>query len=92
MPGKPAFTIIRLPNDEERNYQIILLSTEQEARPNDATTLSYALKNVSHSRFISLSRIISLRSIPTLPNGKVDYATCYLLTYHVLGITPPPSS
>ena len=92
VPGKPAFTIIRLPNDEERNDQIILLSTVQEARPNDATTLSYALKNVSHSRFISLSRIISLRSIPTLPNGKVDYATCYLLTYHVLGITPPPSS
>lgn len=56
--------------------RLILLSTiHRDAGPQDVLTLRYAIANARYS-IPWPDKIISVRSIPVLPNGQPDYQAC----------------
>ena len=58
--------------------ELVLLSTlHKEVIPSDYLTLRYGVTNLHLPASWAPKHIIPLKYIPTLPNGKLDYQTCF---------------
>lgn len=79
-PGPPKLAVIGVQDEDSGFDKLVLLSTVHKVLgPHDLITLHYALSNDHESTRMTPGRIIPLRSIPTLPDGQVDYARCMSL-------------
>ncbi|MBR5522211.1 MAG: AMP-binding protein [Akkermansia sp.] len=69
--------------------RLVMLSTlHKVVNAHDALTVRYALTNAHYPSFWAPEKIIAVPAIPTLPNGKLDYARCYHGVCQALGIYP----
>lgn len=69
--------------------ELVMLSTlHKEVIPSDYLTLRYGVTNLHLPGSWAPRHIIPLKYIPTLPNGKLDYQTCYLGACRALKIKP----
>ncbi|MBQ9835242.1 MAG: AMP-binding protein [Akkermansia sp.] len=69
--------------------RLVMLSTlHKVVNAHDALTVRYALTNAHYPSFWAPEKIIAVTAIPTLPNGKLDYARCYYGVCQTLGIYP----
>lgn len=69
--------------------ELIMLSTlHKEVIPSDYLTLRYGITNLHLPASWAPKHIIPVKFIPTLPNGKLDYQTCYLGACRMLKIKP----
>lgn len=82
-PGKPLIAIVGL--SDGGDAQLILLSTvPKKLAPQHIFTLRYDLGNAHHPPQWTPHRIVILRAIPTLPDGRIDYALCQALARKAL--------
>ena len=82
----PPLAVVGLPDPKTGQEQLILLSTiHKVVGPHDVITLRYDITNAHLSPLKAPSRIIAMRSIPTLPGGQVNYAYCRALAQRVIG-------
>ena len=59
--------------------ELVMLSTlHKEVIPSDYLTLRYGVTNLHLPSSWAPRHIIPVKYIPTLPNGKLDYQTCFL--------------
>lgn len=59
--------------------ELVMLSTlHKEVTPSDYLTLRYGVTNLHLPSSWAPRHIIPVKFIPTLPNGKLDYQTCFL--------------
>ncbi|MBQ1959943.1 MAG: AMP-binding protein [Akkermansia sp.] len=69
--------------------RLVMLSTlHKVVNAHDALTVRYALTNAHYPSYWAPEKIIAVSAIPTLPNGKLDYARCYHGVCQTLGIYP----
>lgn len=69
--------------------ELVMLSTlHKEVAPADYLTLRYGVTNMHLPSSWAPRHIIPVKYIPTLPNGKLDYQTCFLGACRVLKIKP----
>ncbi len=69
--------------------ELVMLSTlHKEVIPSDYLTLRYGVTNLHLPGSWAPRHIIPLKYIPTLPNGKLDYQTCFLGACRALKIKP----
>ncbi len=67
--------------------ELIMLSTlHKEVIPSDYLTLRYGVTNLHLPSSWAPRHIIPVKYIPTLPNGKLDYQTCFLGACRMLKI------
>jgi acyl-CoA synthetase (AMP-forming)/AMP-acid ligase II len=67
--------------------RLVMLSTlHKVVNAHDALTVRYALTNAHYPSFWAPEKIIAVPAIPTLPNGKLDYETCYAGACRMLNI------
>ncbi|MBR2144874.1 MAG: AMP-binding protein [Akkermansia sp.] len=67
--------------------ELIMLSTlHKEVIPSDYLTLRYGVTNLHLPSSWAPKHIIPVKYIPTLPNGKLDYQTCFLGACRMLKI------
>lgn len=81
--------IVGVPDPQAPGDKLVLLSTVHRAvNPHDTITLHYELLGARRPSSWTPRHIIAVKSIPTLPNGKLDYPRCYEGTCKMLGIDP----
>lgn len=69
--------------------ELVMLSTlHKEVTPPDYLTLRYGVTNLHLPASWAPRHIIAVKYIPTLPNGKLDYQTCFLGACRMLKIKP----
>ncbi len=67
--------------------ELVMLSTlHKEVTPSDYLTLRYGVTNLHLPSSWAPRHIIPVKFIPTLPNGKLDYQTCFLGACRMLKI------
>lgn len=67
--------------------ELVMLSTlHKEVIPSDYLTLRYGVTNLHLPSSWAPRHIIPVKYIPTLPNGKLDYQTCFLGACRMLKI------
>ena len=67
--------------------ELVMLSTlHKEVIPSDYLTLRYGVTNLHLPGSWAPKHIIPVKYIPTLPNGKLDYQTCFLGACRMLKI------
>lgn len=67
--------------------ELVMLSTlHKEVIPSDYLTLRYGITNLHLPGSWAPKHIIPVKYIPTLPNGKLDYQTCFLGACRMLKI------
>lgn len=67
--------------------QLVLLSTlHKVVSPHDQITLRYGVTNAHYPFHWAPEKIVAVRSIPVLPNGKLDYALCYRIACQALRV------
>lgn len=67
--------------------ELVMLSTlHKEVIPSDYLTLRYGVTNLHLPSSWAPRHIIPVKFIPTLPNGKLDYQTCFLGACRMLKI------
>ena len=67
--------------------ELVMLSTlHKEVIPSDYLTLRYGVTNLHLPASWAPRHIIPVKYIPTLPNGKLDYQTCFLGACRMLKI------
>ena len=67
--------------------ELVMLSTlHKEVTPPDYLTLRYGVTNLHLPSSWAPRHIIAVKYIPTLPNGKLDYQTCFLGACRMLKI------
>ena len=67
--------------------ELVMLSTlHKEVIPSDYLTLRYGITNLHLPGSWAPRHIIPVKFIPTLPNGKLDYQTCFLGACRMLKI------
>ncbi len=67
--------------------ELVMLSTlHKEVIPSDYLTLRYGVTNLHLPTSWAPRHIIPVKYIPTLPNGKLDYQTCFLGACRMLKI------
>lgn len=85
--GVRRLAIVGVPNPRGIGEILVLLSTvHKHIVPQDLITARYGLLNARYPATWAPSRIIPVKSIPVLPNGKLDYPLCYRGTCQQLGI------
>ncbi len=69
--------------------ELVMLSTlHKEVIASDYLTLRYGVTNLHYPSSWAPKHIIPVKFIPTLPNGKLDYQTCYHGACRTLKIKP----
>ena len=69
--------------------ELVMLSTlHKEVAPADYLTVRYGVTNMHLPASWAPRHIIPVKYIPTLPNGKLDYQTCFLGACRMLKIKP----
>ena len=69
--------------------ELVMLSTlHKEVIPSDYLTLRYGVTNLHLPGTWAPRHIIPVKYIPTLPNGKLDYETCFRGACRMLNIKP----
>ena len=69
--------------------ELVMLSTlHKEVIPSDYLTLRYGVTNMHLPSSWAPRHIIPVKFIPTLPNGKLDYQTCFEGACRMLKIKP----
>lgn len=85
--GVRRLAIVGVPNPRGIGEILVLLSTvHTHLVPQDLITVRYGLLNARYPASWAPSRIIPIKSIPVLPNGKLDYPLCYRGICQQLGI------
>ncbi len=84
--GKLQLAVVGVPDAREGEKLILLSTLSAEYR---ATTMRYDLMNAGYPAQWTPQKCIPVKHLPMLPNGKLDYPTCYMSTCRVLGIAPP---
>lgn len=89
-PADPVrkLAVVGVPNPKGEGEVLVLLSTLHErVGPQDVITLHYAIRRKRPATWAP-DRILAVTSIPTLPNGKLNYPLCYYGTCQMLKIPP----
>ena len=85
--GVRRLAIVGVPNPRGTGEILVLLSTvHKNVVPQDIITARYALLNARYPAAWAPTHIMPVSSIPTLPNGSLDYPLCYRGTCRQLGI------
>lgn len=85
--GVRRLVIVGVPNPRGLGEVLILLSTvHKNVVPQDIITARYALLNARYPAAWAPTYILPIKSIPVLPNGSLDYPSCYRGTCQQLGI------
>lgn len=85
--GVRRLAIVGVPNPRGAGEILALLSTvHKNVVPQDIITARYALLNARYPAAWAPTHIMPVSSIPSLPNGSLDYPLCYRGTCRQLGI------
>lgn len=84
-PGEPKMAVVEMRDIEAGGECLVLLSTvHRVVGSNDAKSLRYALAGTHTPTNLSPTHIVSVRKIPTLPGGRINYPLCQRIAYHHL--------
>ena len=75
--NKRQLAVVSVPSRTGGEDLIMLSTLHKEVIPADYLTLRYGVTNLHLPRSWAPKQIIPVKFIPTLPNGKLDYETCF---------------
>lgn len=78
--------VVSVPSRTGGEELVILSTLHKEVAPSDYLTLRYGITNLRLPGSWAPRHIIPVKYIPTLPNGKLDYQTCFLGACRMLKI------
>jgi acyl-[acyl-carrier-protein]-phospholipid O-acyltransferase/long-chain-fatty-acid--[acyl-carrier-protein] ligase len=78
--------VVSVPSRTGGEELVILSTLHKEVIPSDYLTLRYGVTNLRLPSTWAPKHIIPVKYIPTLPNGKLDYETCYAGACRMLNI------
>lgn len=85
--------VVGTPHPKGGGEILVLLSTVHKVvNPHDTITLRYGILNAHYPACWAPDRILAVTSIPTLPNGKLNYPLCYRGACRMLGLPQPQPS
>lgn len=92
LKANPAATqrqlaVVAVP-DRTQGERLILLSTlHQRIYPNDLLSIRYGIMNEGYPSLWSPEQILPVKSIPVLPDGRLNYPLCFAGVCKALGIS-----
>ena len=78
--------VVSVPSRTGGEELVILSTLHKEVIPSDYLTLRYGVTNLHLPSTWAPKHIIPVKFIPTLPNGKLDYETCFAGACRMLNI------
>ncbi len=78
--------VVSVPSRTGGEELVILSTLHKEVAPSDYLTLRYGITNLRLPGSWAPKHIIPVKYIPTLPNGKLDYDTCFTGACRMLNI------
>ena len=78
--------VVSVPSRTGGEELVVLSTLHKEVIPSDYLTLRYGITNLHLPSSWAPKHIIPVKYIPTLPNGKLDYETCFLGACRMLKI------
>lgn len=78
--------VVSVPSRTGGEELVILSTLHKEVIPSDYLTLRYGVTNLRLPSTWAPKHIIPVKYIPTLPNGKLDYETCFAGACRMLNI------
>lgn len=87
--GIRRLAIVGVPNPRGQGDILVLLSTlHKTVVPQDLITARYGLLNARYPASWAPDRILPVKTIPVLSNGRLNYPLCYRGVCNQLGIIP----
>lgn len=84
--GERRLAVVGVPHRNTGDQLVLLSTLHKVVSPRDQITLRYGVAEAHYPFHWAPEKIVAVRRIPVLPNGKLDYPLCYRLACQALGI------
>ncbi len=86
--GERRLAVVGVPHRDTGDQLVLLSTLHKVVSPHDQITLRYGVTNAHYPFHWVPEKIVAVRQIPVLSNGKLNYPLCYRIACQALGIQP----